>query len=74
MSSHRTASSTRSLLIIAIIIYWSLVGGHSETPRKRRLAGLNSPGAFGRLYCAVFGQTMRSSEQYSSISRMSWRI
>src|SRR5271166_6231865 len=34
MNSHRTASSTRSLLIFAIIIYWSLVGGHSETPAQ----------------------------------------
>ena len=74
MSSHRTASSTRSLLIIAIIIYWSLVGGHSETPAQEETPGTQLSGAFGRLYCAVFGQTTRSSEQYSSISRMSWRI
>ena len=74
MNSHRNASNTRSLLINAIVVYSSLVGGHSETPRKRNPAGLNAPGVFGRRYCTLFGQMTRSSARYSSICKMSWRI
>jgi hypothetical protein len=44
MNSHRTASSTRSLLILAIIIYSSLVGGHSETPAQEESSGTQRAG------------------------------
>jgi hypothetical protein len=44
MNSHRTDASTRSLLIIAIFIYSSLVGGHSETPAQEETSGAQGAG------------------------------
>ncbi len=44
MNSHRTASSTRSLLIVTIIIYSSLIGGHFETPAQEKTSGSERAG------------------------------
>jgi hypothetical protein len=64
MNSHRTVSSTRSLLIIAVIIYSSLVGGRSETPAQEETSG---PQGSGRLRETILCALRANDEKLGAV-------
>ncbi len=64
MNSHRTASSTKSLLIIAIVIYSSLVVGYSETAAQEETSGAQRA---GRLRATVLRALRANDEKLGAV-------